>query len=846
MRISRHAWWLYLALMVPVSVAYLAGPLKHGPVFNAIGASAVVAIVAGVSMHRPPSRLAWYLIALGQALFVTGDVLAYNYHALFGTALPFPSIADPPYLAVYPITLAGLLLLIRRRNAGRDWASLIDAAIVTIGLALLSWVFLMAPYAHDASLHTTAKLVSIAYPLGDIMVLAVAVRMAVGGGRQSPAYFLMVCAIAALLSTDSIYGWIVLHGTYHPGDPLDGGWIAYYVLWGAAALHPSMKTISEPATPKSTLTPVRIAAIAAAALIAPIIEVVKASASGGSDDVVIGCGAIVLFSLVVARMTILARESIVLTTRAARSASEARLSALVQHSTDVILVLGRDTSVEYVSPSISRIFGYDPASFVGGRLLDYVADEDRLLLEPAISRLLEREPEASDTFEFQIRHRDGRLLHAECLVANLLSNPAVRGVVVNLRDTTERNRAATEVALARDQAVEASNVKSAFLANVSHEVRTPMNGVIGMSEALLDTELTEEQRVYARQIVSSSEQTLAIINDILDVSKIEAGHLELDVTDFDLHQTIRDACLGAGPHATSDDTRLDLQISDAVPPHARGDGRRLSQVLLNLITNAVKFTPAGTITVRVDATPASAGGYVIRAEVADTGIGIDPGVLQRMFEPFTQADTSTTRLYGGSGLGLSIVRELVALMGGTIRAESEPGRGSTFSFEVPLEAARVSGPRPSRGGQAVARSALWATPPLVLVVEDTPINQIVASRGLERCGCRSDVVGDGREALAALATGKYAAVLMDCQMPILDGYQTTIELRRREAPGEHTPVIAMTAHAMDGDRQQCLDAGMDDYITKPMRHGELAAVLARWIPSNVDSPVAPIVPASAA
>jgi CheY-like chemotaxis protein len=348
-----------------------------------------------------------------------------------------------------------------------------------------------------------------------------------------------------------------------------------------------------------------------------------------------------------------------------------------------------------------------------------------------------------------------------------------------------------------------------------------------MSEALLDTELTEEQRVYARQIVSSSEQTLAIINDILDVSKIEAGHLELDVTDFDLHQTIRDACLGAGPHATSDDTRLDLQISDAVPPHARGDGRRLSQVLLNLITNAVKFTPAGTITVRVDATPASAGGYVIRAEVADTGIGIDPGVLQRMFEPFTQADTSTTRLYGGSGLGLSIVRELVALMGGTIRAESEPGRGSTFSFEVPLEAARVSGPRPSRGGQAVARSALWATPPLVLVVEDTPINQIVASRGLERCGCRSDV-------------------LMDCQMPILDGYQTTIELRRREAPGEHTPVIAMTAHAMDGDRQQCLDAGMDDYITKPMRHGELAAVLARWIPSNVDSPVAPIVPASAA
>jgi len=846
MRISRQAWWLYLALMVPISVAYLAGPLKYGPVFNAIGASAVIAIVAGVSMHRPQSRLAWYLIALGQALFVTGDVLAYNYHALFGTPLPFPSIADPAYLAVYPITIAGLLLLIRQRNPGRDWASLIDAAIVTIGLALLSWVFLIAPYTHDASLSTLTKLVSIAYPLGDILFLGVAVRMAVGAGRRSPAYFLMVCAIAAVLLTDSIYGWIVLHGTYHPGDPLDGGWIAYYILWGAAALHPSMKTVSQPATPRSTLTPLRIATIAAAALIAPIIEVVKASTRGGSDEVVIGCGAIVLFSLVVARMTILSRESVVLTTRAARSASEARLGALVQHSTDVILVLGRDTSVEYVSPSVTRILGYDPVKLVGGRLLDYLTEEDRVFLEWAISRLVEREPEASETLDLRIRHRDGRLLHAECLVANLLSNPAVRGIVVNLRDTTERNRAAAEVAIARDEAVEASNVKSAFLANVSHEVRTPMNGVIGMSEALLDTELTAEQRGYARQIVSSSEQTLAIINDILDVSKIEAGHLELDVTDFDLHQTIRDACLGAGPHSPSNDPRLDLQISGAVPRAARGDGRRLTQVLVNLIANAVKFTPSGTITVRVDATPASAGGCMLRVDVADTGIGIDPDALQRMFEPFTQADTSTTRLYGGSGLGLAIVRELVVLMDGTISAESEPGHGSTFSFEVELEAARASGPQAARGSGGVTQSALWAIPPLVLVVEDTPINQIVASRGLERCGCRSDIVGDGREALEALATGKYAAVLMDCQMPVLDGYQATIELRRREASGEHTPVIAMTAHAMDGDRQRCLDAGMDDYITKPMRHDELAAVLARWIPSDIDTPAAPSIPASAA
>ncbi len=440
MRLSRHAWWLYLAVMVPIAAAYLAGPLNAGPVFNVIGFSGVVAIVVGVRVHRPAARAAWYLIALGLALFVSGDVLAYNYRALFGGALPFPSLADPVYLAVYPVTVAGLLLLIRRRNPGRDWASLIDATIVTIGIALLSWVFLMAPYAHDHSLHLSTKLVSMAYPLGDILILGVAVRMAVGAGRRSAAYYMVIGAIVAVLATDSIYGWILLHGTYHPGDPLDGGWIVYYVLWGAAALHPSMTTVSQAAAPKIRLTRVRILAIAAAALVAPVIEVVNASAHGASDDVVVSCAAVVLFSLVVVRMIGLARESAALAESVLRTESEARLSALVQHSSDVILVLARDTEVEYASPSISRIFGYEPADFVGQRLLDYVAEEDRVLFEPALAAMLARASEASQAFEFRVRHCDGRLLHTECLLTNLLENGAVGGIVVNLRDITERKQ----------------------------------------------------------------------------------------------------------------------------------------------------------------------------------------------------------------------------------------------------------------------------------------------------------------------------------------------------------------------------------------------------------------------
>jgi diguanylate cyclase (GGDEF)-like protein/PAS domain S-box-containing protein len=593
MRVSRHAWWLYLAVMAAISVAYLAGPLKAGPVFNAIGFSACIAIVAGVRIHRPAARWAWYLIALGQALLVAGDVLAYNYTAFFGVALPFPSIADPLYLAVYPTTVAGLLLLIRRRNPGRDWASLVDSVIVTIGLGLLSWVFLMAPYAANSSLHLGTKLVAIAYPLGDILMLGVAVRMAVGAGRRSGAYYMIIGAIVAVLATDSVYGWINLHGTYHPGDPLDGGWIVYYLLLGSAALHPSMTTVSEAAASKLRLTSARILGIAAAALIAPVIMVVQASTGGGSDEVVVGGAAIVLFALVVVRMIGLARgqeaaaerertmrraadafvtatsateivyaaqdaaavlagaaarpavlqieqgeaggwlvgadprggddlrlslallpegmgdqlarrvavdltseeaarlgpglgaapvfavpilaqgrlagalallnataasnaarngletlaaqvglalESAALTESLLRTESEARLSTLVQHSTDAILVIASDTTVEYVSPSIRQILGYDAVDVVGRSLVDYIADEDRALFRPAFAVLVACASETSEAFEFRVRHRDGRLLFAECLITNLLENTVVGGVVVNLRDITERKQ----------------------------------------------------------------------------------------------------------------------------------------------------------------------------------------------------------------------------------------------------------------------------------------------------------------------------------------------------------------------------------------------------------------------
>jgi signal transduction histidine kinase/ActR/RegA family two-component response regulator len=386
---------------------------------------------------------------------------------------------------------------------------------------------------------------------------------------------------------------------------------------------------------------------------------------------------------------------------------------------------------------------------------------------------------------------------------------------------------------ARDEAVEASNMKSAFLRNVSHEIRTPMNGVLGMNELLLDTELNSEQRYFAEQVANSSAHMLTIINDILDISKIETGHLELDIAEFDLYEAIDHACAPARSEALAKNLALTIEVDPQLPRRVRGDGTRMRQVLMNLATNAVKFTAEGSVAVQVTAIPNARDG--VRFVVSDTGIGIDPTSIARMFEPFMQADVSTTREYGGNGLGLAIAKELVDLMGGEISATSTLGGGSRFSVDLTLPRAATTMAQAAR--EQIAHLKEWrsdSAPTLVLVVEDSPVNRLVAVRVLERRGYHVHVVNDGREALQALATQRYDAVLMDCQMPDIDGYEATRELRRRErGTSQHTPVIAMTAHAMTGDRERCLAAGMDDYVTKPVRSQTLTDVLQRWIGAQV-------------
>jgi signal transduction histidine kinase len=298
----KRAWWVFLLVMAPIVGLYLFGPVAFnaGPVFNAIGISAVAAIVAGVRLHRPKAKAAWYLIALGMALFVSGDVLAYNFERFFGRPLPFPSIADVIYLAVFPTLVTGLLLLIREGNrGGRDRSSLIDTSIIGTGVGLLSWIFLMAPYAHDAHLSAPSKLTSLAYPLADLLLLSVAVRLVVGGGAKGRSHYLTVLSIGVLFATDTLYGWAQLHGAYNPGSLLDGGWLVFYLLLGAAALHPSM-TVAQKAAAPARLTRPRLAVLALATLVAPITDLFGPTQT--SDRWVIAGSAIVLFVLVLLRM----------------------------------------------------------------------------------------------------------------------------------------------------------------------------------------------------------------------------------------------------------------------------------------------------------------------------------------------------------------------------------------------------------------------------------------------------------------------------------------------------------------------------------------------------------------
>jgi PAS domain S-box-containing protein len=500
-----------------------------------------------------------------------------------------------------------------------------------------------------------------------------------------------------------------------------------------------------------------------------------------------------------------------------------RFRAILDQIEDGCCVVDLHGIYLFVNDAFCRLYGFEKHEILGSSFSQSSGPERAGKLREMYSQVYAT-GQPIKAFEYQIFPRNRPALFVEQSISlehDAQGRPV--GFLAITRDCTARKLAEAAMAQAKEAAEAASRAKSEFLANMSHEIRTPMNGIIGMTAIALDSAMTPEQNECLQTIRSQAESLLTIVNDILDFSKIEQRHIDLESVAFPIADAVTGVIAPLAAAAGAKGLELTSVISPDVPPYIVGDPVRLKQIVSNLVSNAVKFTERGSVRLEVSTAGRAVDRAALHIRVTDTGIGIPADKQLVIFEPFHQADGSTTRRFGGTGLGLAIASNLAGLMGGRIWVDSIPEAGSTFHVTVPVG---IAVPVPAAAGASSRDVTAPGRVVRVLIAEDNIINQRVAARLLTKRGHLVTVVGNGREALEALQHGTFDLVLMDVQMPDMDGFEATAAIREQErTSGRHVRIVAMTAHAMKGDKERCLSSGMDGYLSKPIDQGSLYAVV---------------------
>jgi PAS domain S-box-containing protein len=696
---STRAWRVVLAVGIGLSLGYFLLPrgFALNGLYDLMNVASAAAVVVGVGLYRPARRAPWYLLAAGQLLSAMGN-FSYDYDELVRHVTPpYPGASDALYLAAYPVMAAGLLLLVRSRNPGRDRANVMDAAIVTTGLAILSWVFLMRPYANDASLSVAEKIVSIAYPLMDVFLLFVIVRLVVGAGLRVPAYRLLALSFVSMLVADTVYAKMVLDGTYVDGKPVDLGWLLGFVFFGVAALHPSMRRVGA-ATPGRImqLTRRRLVVLSVASLMAPAALLFPEARRDPQTVLLVVAASAVLFTLVLSRMAGLVREveskvDLLRSQGVRLEEAEARYRGVVEHIPAVAFIEDVDSEHPhgersiYVSPQIQGMLRFTPEEWAApGARDDLVHPDDRERIRE--SRLRERAAGEPLLEEYRILTRRGTSLWVREETTPVGGAPGGlqrwQGV---LFDVTGHRLAQDALRRALDREREAGTrlraldeMKNTFLHAVSHELRTPLAAILGSALTLDNQDIdisSTDGRDLARRVALNARKLNRLLGDLLDLDRLDRGILEPNRLPTDVGDLARR--LVADPSIPLGDRPVEV-VAD--PLVAMVDPAMVERIVENLLVNAVRHTTPGTpVWVRVEGT-GEGDGVVITVE--DAGPGVPEDLREGIFEPFRQGRTREERS-PGVGIGLSLVARFAELHGGRAWVEDRPGGGAAFKVELP-------------------------------------------------------------------------------------------------------------------------------------------------------------------